>query len=188
MNWNGIQLASQFSFLLMCGGAASWAQSQSAAGEFDAAAQVSQKRFVFNPAEHKWYAYGDTGELVADGKASGGKDYCPDIGARCRTPAGDYKVTMRRGANCKSSQFPVGKGGAPMPYCMFFHGGYAIHGSNDVPEDRNASHGCIRVETKDAKWLYENFIDVGTRVIVQEYAQKSASLPAQESTPKAGVL
>jgi lipoprotein-anchoring transpeptidase ErfK/SrfK len=51
---------------------------------------------------------------------------------------------------------------------MFFHGGYALHGSNDVP-GYNASHGCVRLVTEDAKWLNTQFVNVGTRVIIKPY-------------------
>jgi lipoprotein-anchoring transpeptidase ErfK/SrfK len=46
-------------------------------------------------------------------------------------------------------------GNSPMPYSIFFHGGYAIHGSYDI-EDLGypASHGCIRLHPDDAAELY----------------------------------
>ena len=40
-----------------------------------------------------------------------------------------FSVKRKGLPSCVSSKFPLGKGGAPMPYCMFFRGGYAIHGS-----------------------------------------------------------
>jgi lipoprotein-anchoring transpeptidase ErfK/SrfK len=51
---------------------------------------------------------------------------------------------------------------------MFFSKYYAIHGSPDVP-NRNASHGCVRVKPKAAKWLRHHFIKVGTRVVITAY-------------------
>ncbi|MEI9805703.1 MAG: L,D-transpeptidase [Pseudolabrys sp.] len=34
---------------------------------------------------------------------------------------------------------------SPMPHSIFFHGGYAIHGSYEISRlGRPASHGCIR--------------------------------------------
>lgn len=40
---------------------------------------------------------------------------------------------------------------APMPYSVFFHGGYAIHGTYDVKRlGRPASHGCIRLAPQNA--------------------------------------
>jgi lipoprotein-anchoring transpeptidase ErfK/SrfK len=44
---------------------------------------------------------------------------------------------------------------SPMPYAIFFSGGYAIHGSYDVWDlGRPASHGCIRLHPYDAAELY----------------------------------
>ncbi len=110
-----------------------------------------------------WAAYDSQGYLVRWGPASGGKKYCPDIRRACRTVTGTYTIYRKQGPGCKSSRFPVGRGGAPMPYCMHFHGGYAMHGGH-VP-GYNASHGCIRLHHEDAQWLNQNFVQVGrTRV------------------------
>ncbi len=36
---------------------------------------------------------------------------------------------------------------SPMPYAVFFHGGYAIHGTGAVRQlGRPASHGCVRLQ------------------------------------------
>lgn len=128
-----------------------------------------KKVFIFDPKHHTWAAYNENGRRVNEGYASGGKDYCPDIKRGCRTIIGTFHVIGKKGASCKSSKFPRPRGGAPMPYCMHFHPkGYAIHGSPDVPR-ANASHGCIRVKPEMAKWLSQNFITVGTTVIVLPY-------------------
>ena len=129
---------------------------------------ASNNTFVFNPRDLRWRAINDEGKVVRSGPGSGGRGYCPDIKRSCRTPSGTYNVMSKRGADCRSSRYPVGKGGAPMPYCMFFSKYYAIHGSPDVP-NRNASHGCIRVKPQDAKWLHKNFIKIGTKVVVKPY-------------------
>lgn len=51
---------------------------------------------------------------------------------------------------------------APMPNSIFFHGGYAIHATNAVNSlGRPASHGCIRLSPRDAKWLYQLVKDYG---------------------------
>lgn len=124
--------------------------------------------FIFDPKRLGWAAYSAKGRLINTGRASGGRSYCADVGRRCLTPGGTFTVYRRGNADCVSSKFPLGRGGAPMPYCMFFYKGYAIHGSPDVP-DYNASHGCIRVLPEAAKWLHENFIGNGTTVIVLPY-------------------
>lgn len=116
-----------------------------------------QRVLKINLSKRTWAAYSGAGNLLKWGKVSGGKKYCADIGRGCRTPTGTYTVYRKGGPGCKSSKYPIGKGGAKMPYCMFFKGGYAIHGSNSVP-NHHASHGCVRVPPADAKWLSKNFI------------------------------
>lgn len=108
-----------------------------------------------------WGAYDSEGNLINSGRISGGKSFCPDINKSCKTVTGTYKIYYKKGPECKSKIFPVGKGGAPMPYCMFFHEGFALHGSNAVP-NYNASHGCVRMSSADAKWLNQEFVNVGT--------------------------
>jgi lipoprotein-anchoring transpeptidase ErfK/SrfK len=72
-------------------------------------------------------------------------------------------------ADCISSIYPLEtNGGAPMPYCMYFNGGFAVHGSYDIP-DYNASHGCVRITPTAAEWLSRNFMNIGTTVIVVPY-------------------
>lgn len=139
---------------------------------FPATRPATGKRvFIFDPTYNAWAIYDESGNRVNIGRASGGQLYCPDIHRRCTTVMGTFKVISKGGADCISHKFPIEThGGAKTPYCMLFHPkGYAIHGSNDVP-DRNASHGCIRVTPLAAKWLSENFIQVGTTVIVLPYS------------------
>lgn len=101
-------------------------------------------------------AYDAQGNLQYWGPVSGGRGYCPDTGHGCHTTLGQYSIYRKEGAGCKSTKFPVGRGGAPMPYCMYFHGGFALHGSYEVP-GYNASHGCVRMFVNDAQWLNEKF-------------------------------
>lgn len=113
-----------------------------------------------------WGAYDAEGKLLNWGPVSGGKDYCPDIRHGCRTPAGSFTVFDKQGEGCISHKFPLPNGGAPMPYCMHFSGGYALHGSATVP-GFNASHGCVRMYPEDAEWLNHEFVETGsTRVII----------------------
>ena len=45
--------------------------------------------------------------------------------------------------------------GSPMPHSIFFHGGYAIHGSYETKYlGRPASHGCVRLHPSNAAALY----------------------------------
>jgi len=46
-------------------------------------------------------------------------------------------------------------GWAPMPYSIFFHGGYAIHGTNVISRlGHRASHGCVRLHPANAATLF----------------------------------
>ncbi|MDX2345868.1 MAG: L,D-transpeptidase [Legionella sp.] len=124
--------------------------------------------FVFSPKTLKWKAINNKGKVVRSGRGSGGRHYCKDVKRACRTPSGTYHIISKRGKHCRSSRYPLGRGGAPMPYCMFFSKYYAIHGSPNVPK-YNASHGCVRVKPHDARWLYKNFMHIGTKVIIKSY-------------------
>jgi lipoprotein-anchoring transpeptidase ErfK/SrfK len=130
---------------------------------------TGKKVFIFDPRATAWAAYDAQGNRVKTGSASGGKDFCEDVGRGCRTVTGKFSVYSKKGDECTSSIYPVETGGgARMPYCMHFHGGYSIHAAYEVP-NYNTSHGCIRVLPSAAKWLNENFVDVGTTVIVKPY-------------------
>jgi hypothetical protein len=117
-------------------------------------------RLVIDQSELAWAAYDPAGKLLRWGPMSGGKAYCRDLGRPCRTPPGRFTIYRMQGAGCVSKKFPLGKGGARMPYCMFYRGGYAIHGSYEVP-GHHASHGCVRIFVEDAAWLYREFVTVG---------------------------
>ena len=44
---------------------------------------------------------------------------------------------------------------SPMPHSIFFHGGYAIHGSYEISRlGGPASHGCVRLHPSNAATLY----------------------------------
>jgi lipoprotein-anchoring transpeptidase ErfK/SrfK len=59
---------------------------------------------------------------------------------------------------------------APMPYSIFYSGGYAIHGTNDTRRlGRTASHGCIRLAPGNAARLFSLVQDYGagrTRIVI----------------------
>ena len=130
-------------------------------------AYAGNRTFVFDPGQLTWSAY-ENGQLVKSGRASGGSNYCRDLGRSCHTPSGVFSVSRKGGPDCRSSLYPKPNGGAWMGYCMFFSGSYAIHASNAVP-NYNASHGCIRVTPAAAQWLSANFIQYGTKVVVKSY-------------------
>ena len=136
---------------------------------------TGRKLLVFSPKLLAYGAYDEFGQLVRWGAASGGQSFCPDLGKSCKTIIGSFAFYHKRGIDCISGKFPLPDGGAEMPYCMFFKGGFAIHASEFVP-GHNASHGCIRIFYSDAQWLHEEFIDIhypskgrSTKVIVLPY-------------------
>jgi len=133
---------------------------------------TGQKEFIFDPKAFCWAAYDAKGQRVMTGSGSGGKDMCEDVGKPCRTVTGTFRVYNKHGIDCKSGEYPVETtGGAKMPYCMYFYRGYTIHAAYDVPL-ANASHGCVRVLPSAAKWLNEEFINIGTRITVLSYGDE----------------
>ena len=67
------------------------------------------------------------------------------------TPPGRYRV-RRMERMWYSRKYDM----SPMPYAMFFRGGYAIHGTSAVRQlGRPASHGCVRLHTANARALFE---------------------------------
>lgn len=113
-------------------------------------------------------AYDVDGNLSYWGPVSSAKGYCSDIGHGCHTPTGHFEIISKEGSGCYSTKFPVGRGGAPMPFCMFFHGGFALHGSYELP-GYNDSHGCVRLFVNDARWLNQEFTadEAHVAVVVQ---------------------
>lgn len=131
-------------------------------------AALGEKAIIVNPKKHIWGAYGANGKLIRSGVATSGAYRCPEDDSSCKTAVGRFRISRMGDSDCYSTQYPVPDGGAPMPYCMFFNGGQAIHGSNAVYR-QNASHGCVRVEPWEAEWLRYEFAQQGTLVIIQPY-------------------
>ena len=116
---------------------------------------ITQKTIIIDQKELAFGAYDASGKLVHWGPVNPGK-------AGTRTALGDnFKVYRKGGANCWSKKYE-----ASIPYCIFFHGGYALHGFH-MP-GYPASHGCVRMNNSDAKWLNKEFADYKTKVIVKE--------------------
>lgn len=67
-----------------------------------------------------------------------------------RTPVGSYRPE-RLERQWYSRKYDW----SPMPHAIFFHGGYAIHGSYEVSRlGSPASHGCIRLAPANAATLF----------------------------------
>lgn len=138
---------------------------------------TGEKVIIIDPATDAWGAYDADGSLVRWGPISAGADWCDDIDAACRTHAGTYRIFSLGSSGCISHKFPLPDGGAPMPYCMYFNNGQALHGEPNGLPGYNVSHGCVRLYVNDAEWLRYDFVEGptpnnnyrGTKVIVREY-------------------
>lgn len=82
-----------------------------------------------------------------------------------RTPLGTYRPERMH-----KRYFSRKYDNAPMPYAIFFHQGWAIHGTNAIGRlGRPASHGCVRLHPGNAKALFAIVSQYGranTRIIV----------------------
>jgi len=73
------------------------------------------------------------------------------------TPTGNYKPT-RMHKMWHSRKYNM----SPMPHSIFFKGGYAVHGTNEIKNlGRPASHGCIRLHPDHARTLFRMVKQVG---------------------------
>lgn len=135
-----------------------------------------EKTILIDPNAHAWGAYSAKGKLIRWGIATAGSEWCADINKPCWTKTGSFRIYSMGGSDCISTKYPIPDGGAEMPYCMYFNGSEAIHGSSNV-QFENISHGCVRVHISDARWLRYEFAEApsavnlykGTRVIVKPY-------------------
>ena len=89
-----------------------------------------------------------------------------------RTPNGTYKP-QRLARKWFSRKYDW----SPMPYSIFFDGGYAIHGSYEIKHlGRPASHGCVRLHPDNAALLFalaKDHVDDTTIVITGERPEKA---------------
>lgn len=76
-----------------------------------------------------------------------------------RTPTGSWSPNFLS-RNHRSSLY----GGAPMPFSIFFHGNYAIHGTTEVAKlGQPASAGCVRLHPDHARILFDRVREDGLR-------------------------
>lgn len=84
------------------------------------------------------------------------------------TPNGRFRPQMMM-----RSYFSRKYYGSPMPYSIFFHYGYAIHGTNAISRlGGPASHGCVRLHPSNAATLFALVQRAGaanTDIIVSGY-------------------
>jgi len=65
--------------------------------------------------------------------------------------------------------------GSPMPYSIFFHKGYAIHGTNYISRlGGPASHGCVRLHPGNAATLF---------MLVRRYGMANTTIAISGGNP-----
>ncbi len=65
---------------------------------------------------------------------------------------------------------------SPMPHSIFFHHGFAIHGTNYLSRlGRRASHGCVRLHPANAATLFS---------LVKSRGMKSTTIVISDSMPR----
>ena len=83
------------------------------------------------------------------------------------TPEGAYKPTWLD-ANHKSDQYED----APMPYAVFFTGGYAVHATEFTKRlGTPASHGCVRLSLENAETFFnlvKTYGKANTKIVITD--------------------
>jgi hypothetical protein len=79
---------------------------------------------------------------------------------------------------------------SPMPHAIFFHGGFAIHGSYEISQlGGPASHGCIRLHPDNAATLYglvqQEGMEATTIVVSGELSARRRAPSEAEYQPNA---
>lgn len=81
------------------------------------------------------------------------------------TPKGSWKAKWLS-RNHRSRKYDD----TPMPYAVFFNGGYAVHATYDVKRlGRPASHGCVRLHPNNAAEFFALAREYGlsnTRIVI----------------------
>lgn len=98
------------------------------------------------------------------------------------TPSGKFQPHMM-GRHWYSHQYGL----TPMPYAVFFHRGYAVHGTMESYNlGRPASHGCVRLRPDNAAilyWLVRKHGMKNTKVVVMNGPLPQAP-PSQPQPPR----
>lgn len=116
----------------------------------------SPRRIEIDLSEQRLRAW-EGNKLVYSFRTSTGKDSTP-------TPTGRYSINSKYRINRMRGR---GYDIPNVPYAMYFHRGYAIHGAfwhNRFGTP--VSHGCVNLPVKQARKLY-NWADTGTLVVVR---------------------
>jgi L,D-transpeptidase-like protein len=76
---------------------------------------------------------------------------------------------------------------APMPHAIFFHGQYAIHGTNAVwALGRPASHGCVRISPAHAAVLFAMVRKLGAEIRITGFPLSDVARARRRIEPALG--
>lgn len=120
-------------------------------GFFLSSAMAASVEARIDLSQQKMYVY-QNGRLKHKWKISTGK-------RGFSTPLGSYRPTRMYKEYYSKKYY-----NSPMPYSIFFRGGYAIHGTGSIKRlGSRASHGCVRLHPNNARKLYTMVKRVGAR-------------------------
>jgi hypothetical protein len=111
-------------------------------------------KLVIDINSQSWHHF-EHGNLMNSGVVSTGS-------SGTSTPRGHFRAGIKQRYK-RSSLYPKPRGGAPMNYAIQVRGDIFLH-EGYLP-GYPASHGCIRVWTSDAKYLWRN-IRRGDKIVV----------------------
>jgi hypothetical protein len=111
-------------------------------------------KLVIDINSQSWHHF-EHGNLMKSGVVSTGS-------SGYSTPRGYFRAGLKQRYK-RSSLYPKPRGGAPMNYAIQVRGDIFLH-EGYLP-GYPASHGCIRVWTSDAKYLWRN-IRKGDKIVV----------------------
>jgi hypothetical protein len=81
---------------------------------------------------------------------------------------------------------------SPMPYSIFFSGGFAIHGTEYIHRlGGPASHGCVRLHPRNAATLFALVREQGmraTRIVISDAIALQPPEPSRASEPRQSIL
>lgn len=107
----------------------------------------------------------DLSSQTMDVQASNGESYSwPISSARAGyvTPRGVFSATALQAMHYSKKYH-----NSPMPHSIFFHGGFAIHGTYATRSlGRPASHGCVRISPAHAATLYSLVRVEGATIVI----------------------
>lgn len=120
-------------------------------GFFLSSAMAASVEARIDVSQQKMYVY-QNGRLKHKWKVSTGK-------RGFSTPRGSWRPTRMYKEYYSKKYY-----NSPMPYSIFFRGGYAIHGTGSIKRlGSRASHGCVRLHPSNARTLYSMVKRVGAR-------------------------